>query len=135
MFNILIITHGNLCKELKSSVEFILDNKLDRKIFTISIDEDSREFDTYSNRISNFLIEANYNIIFTDMFGGTPSNISLPYFKKGFVEIISGVNIPMLLKACVIENNDNFYEAVKIIVSSCKENIIVAGDLEIAWIH
>ena len=54
MFNILIITHGNLCEELKSSVEFILDNKLNRKIFTISIDEDSREFDTYSNRISNF---------------------------------------------------------------------------------
>ena len=63
------------------------------------------------------------------MFGGTPSNISLPYYKKGFVEIISGVNLPMLLKASTIENDDNFEEAVKIIVNSCKENIIVAGDL------
>ena len=50
MFNILIITHGNLCIELKSSVEFILDKVINRKIFTISIDENSREFETYSNK-------------------------------------------------------------------------------------
>lgn len=131
MFNILIITHGKLCIELKSSVEFILDKAINRKIYTISIDENSREFETYSNKISNSLIESKHNIIFTDMFGGTPSNISLPYYKKGFVEIISGVNLPMLLKASTIEINDNFQEAVKIIVNSCKDNIIVAGDLNI----
>ena len=131
MFNILIITHGNLCEELKASVEFILDNKMNRKIFTISIDENSRDFETYSNKIANCLIESKYNIIFTDMFGGTPSNISLPYFKKNEIEIISGVNLPMLLKALTLENNDNFEEAVKIIVNSCKENIIVAGELDI----
>ena len=118
MFNILIITHGNLCIELKSSVEFILDKAINRKIYTISIDENSREFETYSNKISNSLIESEHNIIFTDMFGGTPSNISLPYYKKGFVEIISGVNLPMLLKASTIEINDNFQEAVKIIAVS-----------------
>jgi len=131
MFNILIITHGNLCEELKASVEFILDNKMNKKIFTISIDENSRDFETYSNKIANCLIESKYNIIFTDMFGGTPSNISLPYFKKNEIEIISGVNLPMLLKASTLENNDNFEEAVKIIVNSCKENIIVAGELDI----
>ena len=131
MFNILIITHGNLCEELKSSVEFILDKSSEKKIFTISIDENSRDFDPYSNKIANSLIESEYNIIFTDMFGGTPSNISLPYYKKGKIEIISGVNLPMLLKASTIENDDNFEEAVKIIVNSCKENIIVAGDLNI----
>jgi len=131
MFNILIITHGKLCIELKSSVEFILDKAINRKIYTICIDENSREFETYSNKISNSLIESKHNIIFTDMFGGTPSNISLPYYKKGFVEIISGVNLPMLLKASTIEINDNFQEAVKMIVNSCKDNIIVAGDLNI----
>ncbi|NSW73826.1 PTS fructose transporter subunit IIA [bacterium] len=131
MFNILIITHGKLCIELKSSVEFILDKTINRKIYTICIDENSREFETYSNKISNSLIESKHNIIFTDMFGGTPSNISLPYYKKGFVEIISGVNLPMLLKASTIEINDNFQEAVKMIVNSCKDNIIVAGDLNI----
>ena len=131
MFNILIITHGNLCVELKSSVEFILDKAIDRKIFTISIDENSREFETYSNKISNSLIESEHNIIFTDMFGGTPSNISLTFLKKNHVEIISGVNLPMLIKACTIEKYESFKEAVKLIENSGKDNIIVAGSLDI----
>ena len=131
MFNILIITHGELCEELDSAVRFILGDKMLREIFTVSIDKDTRDFDTYASRISNFITEERKTIIFTDMFGGTPSNISLPYYKKGYIEIISGVNLPMLLKASTIEINDNFQEAVKIIVNSCKDNIIVAGDLNI----
>ena len=65
------------------------------------------------------------------MFGGTPSNIGLAYFKKDSVEIISGVNLPMLIKAATIENCETFKEAVNIIREAGKENIIVAGDLEI----
>ena len=131
MFNILVITHGPLCEELQSSVEFILGDKIVREIFTISINEDSRDFDTYANKISNFLIEDKNTIIFTDMFGGTPSNISLAYFEKGSVEIISGVNLPMLIKAATIEGCESFEEAVKIIKNSGQENIIAAGDLNI----
>jgi len=131
MFNILIITHGTLCEELKSSLEFVLGEKIIRNIFTITIDKDSRDFDTYANRISNFITEDQKTIIFTDMFGGTPSNISLAFFKKGLVEIISGVNLPMLVKAGTIEEYESFEEAVNIIKSSGQDNIIVAGDLNI----
>ena len=46
MFSILIITHGLLSQELKSSVEFVLGEKIIRKIFAMSIDEDSRDYDT-----------------------------------------------------------------------------------------
>ena len=131
MFNILIITHGTLCEELKSSVEFVLGEKIIRNIFTITINKDTRDFDTYANRISNFITEDQKTIIFTDMFGGTPSNISLTFFKKGLVEIISGVNLPMLVKASTIEEYESFEEAVSIIKSSGQDNIIVAGDLNI----
>ncbi|NSW74167.1 PTS fructose transporter subunit IIA, partial [bacterium] len=102
MFNILIITHGELCEELDSAVRFILGDKMLREIFTVSIDKDTRDFDTYASRISNFITEERKTIIFTDMFGGTPSNISLTFLKKNHVEIISGVNLPMLIKACTI---------------------------------
>ncbi|NSW88463.1 hypothetical protein CL651_001745 [bacterium] len=129
MFNILIITHGNLCEELKSSLEFVLGEKSLNNIFTISIDKDSREFEVYANRISNYITDEQELIIFTDMFGGTPSNISLSFFKRDEVEIISGVNLPMLVKACTIEKYESFEEAVNIIKNSGQENIIVAGDL------
>ncbi|MDG2446162.1 MAG: PTS fructose transporter subunit IIA [Thermodesulfobacteriota bacteirum] len=131
MFNILIITHGNLCEELKSSIEFILGDRIVRTINTLTIDKDSRDFETYANRISNFIIEEEKTIIFTDMFGGTPSNISLTFLNKDKVEIVSGVNIPMLVKACTIEKYASFKEAVNIIKNSGQKNIIVAGELEI----
>tara|TARA_B100001142_G_scaffold60636_1_gene59716 strand:- start:4115 stop:4510 length:396 start_codon:yes stop_codon:yes gene_type:complete len=131
MFNILIITHGELCEELKASLEFVMGEKILRNIYTITIDKESRDFDTYANRISNFIIDDQKTIIFTDMFGGTPSNISLSFFKKDSVEIISGVNLPMLIKASTLEKYESFEEAVKIISNSGKENIIVAGDLNI----
>ena len=131
MFNILIITHGELCEELKASLEFVMGEKILRNIYTITIDKESRDFDTYANRISNFIIDDQKTIIFTDMFGGTPSNISLSFFKKDLVEIISGVNLPMLIKASTLEKYESFEEAVNIISNSGKENIIVAGDLNI----
>tara|TARA_B110000014_G_C20119596_1_gene592704 strand:- start:2548 stop:2943 length:396 start_codon:yes stop_codon:yes gene_type:complete len=131
MFNILIITHGELCEELKASLEFVMGEKILRNIYTITIDKESRDFDTYANRISNFIIDDQKTIIFTDMFGGTPSNISLSFFKKDSVEIISGVNLPMLIKASTLEKYESFEEAVKIISNSGKDNIIVAGDLNI----
>ena len=131
MFNILIITHGELCEELKASLEFVMGEKILRNIYTITIDKESRDFDTYANRISNFIIDDQKTIIFTDMFGGTPSNISLSFFKKDSVEIISGVNLPMLIKASTLEKYESFEEAVNIISNSGKENIIVAGDLNI----
>ena len=129
MFSIIIITHGHLCEELKSSLEFVLGEKNLSNIFTITIDKDSRDFDTYASRISNYITDEQKMIIFTDMFGGTPSNISLSFFKKNQVEIISGVNLPMLIKACTIEKYESFDEAVNIIKNSGRENIIVAGDL------
>jgi PTS system mannose-specific IIA component len=131
MFNILIITHGELCEELKASLEFVMGEKILRNIFTITINKESRDFDTYANKISNFIIDDQKTLIFTDMFGGTPSNISLTFFKKDYVEIISGVNLPMLVKASTIEKYESFEEAVNIISNSGKENIIVAGDLNI----
>ena len=64
--------------------------------------------------------------------GGTPSQYKRDnFFKKGLVEIISGVNLPMLVKASTIGEYESFEEAVSIIKSSGQDNIIVAGDLNI----
>ena len=63
MFNILIITHGELCEELDSAVKFILGEKMLREIFTVTIDKDTRDFDTYASRISNFITEERKTII------------------------------------------------------------------------
>jgi PTS system mannose-specific IIA component len=63
------------------------------------------------------------------MFGGTPSNISLTFLEENKVEVISGVNLPMLLKLATLSKNVTLGEAVKIAESAGKDNIIVASKL------
>jgi PTS system mannose-specific IIA component len=63
------------------------------------------------------------------MFGGTPSNISLTFLEENKVEVISGVNLPMLLKLATLSKNVTLEEAVKIAESAGRDNIIVASKL------
>ncbi len=63
------------------------------------------------------------------MFGGTPSNISLTFLEENKVEVISGVNLPMLLKLATLSNTATLNEAVKIAESAGRDNIIVASKL------
>ena len=63
------------------------------------------------------------------MFGGTPSNISLTFLEENNVEVISGVNLPMLLKLATLSDKVKLDEAVKIAEAAGRDNIIVASKL------
>jgi PTS system mannose-specific IIA component len=63
------------------------------------------------------------------MFGGTPSNVSLTFLEAKNVEVISGVNLPMLLKLATLPTSVSLDEAVKIAEGAGRDNIIVASKL------
>ena len=63
------------------------------------------------------------------MFGGTPSNISLTFLEENKVEVISGVNLPMLLKLATLPSKVTLEEAVKTAETAGRDNIIVASKL------
>jgi PTS system mannose-specific IIA component len=63
------------------------------------------------------------------MFGGTPSNVSLTFLENNNVEVISGVNLPMLLKLATLSSKITLDEAVKVAESAGRDNIIVASKL------
>ncbi len=96
MIKAYIITHGELGKELVAIAESIMENK--SGIDCVSLDW-KENGDRAFHRIENDLKknEGNDIIIFTDMFGGSPTNICLKFHKKN-VEIITGINLPGLLK-------------------------------------
>lgn len=93
-----IITHGSLAASLLEAAALISGET--EKVLSVSVNsadatEDVRE------RLSSAVKEADSGggmIIFTDMFGGTPSNIALSFFKAGEVDVITGVNLPVLIK-------------------------------------
>jgi Phosphotransferase system, mannose/fructose-specific component IIA len=63
------------------------------------------------------------------MFGGTPSNVSLTFLEEKKIEVISGVNLPMLLKLATLSAKVSLEEAVKVAESAGRDNIIVASKL------
>ncbi len=99
MTGILVIAHGNLARELVKVAAFILEDQ--EGVFPLDIDP-AEEPEKIRERIEKTLASADQGqgvLILTDLFGGTPSNFGLAFLEEGRVEVVSGVNLPMLIKA------------------------------------
>ncbi len=100
MIGIVIVTHQQLGDALIDAAEFILGKHPD-KVASVSINI-NESADKLREKISEGIKKVNDNegvVIFTDMFGGTPSNLSYSFLEEGRTEVISGANLPILLKA------------------------------------
>ena len=100
MIGIVIATHGQLGEVFIETAELIFGSRPDAMIaVSVNLKEDA---DRLRNKIAKGIKAVNRKegvLVFTDMFGGTPSNISYSFLDEGRVEVLSGVNLPMLLKA------------------------------------
>ncbi len=98
MIGALIVTHGNLAYELlKAAQKIEADISAIEAVpleWTDSVDEAREKIRLALDRLGH----DRSVIIFTDMFGGTPSNLSLSFLEEGRVEIVTGVNLPMIVK-------------------------------------
>lgn len=100
MIGIIIVTHRQLGDALIDTAGFIL-AATPENVISISIDMNEKA-DKLREKISIGIKKVNQQegvLILTDMFGGTPSNLSYSFLEEGRVEVISGVNLPILIKA------------------------------------
>ena len=103
MIGILLVTHGRLAEELKAAATTIQPDI--SRIVAVALEwretgEDARE------RIRQGLAAADEGagvVILTDMFGGTPTNLTLSFLQRDRVEIVTGVNLPMVLKCAALQ--------------------------------
>jgi len=99
MIAVIVVTHHTLAEHLISTAGFIAGANPDLVGVSISQQDDVEAVrKNLVETIGRFRKEGKPVLILTDMFGGTPSNISLALYEPGQVEIVSGVNLPMLLK-------------------------------------
>ena len=129
MIGLIIITHGNLALELKSAMEHIIGSQADIEIFCINPDDD---IDIQKNNIQKTIKEINKGngiIMLTDMFGGTPSNLALGFLDPGKIEVLSGVNLPMLIKIGQLRDNTNLLEVVKEGKIAAQKYISIASEI------
>jgi PTS system mannose-specific IIA component len=100
MIGILIVTHSRLGDALIETAELILGTRPEA-VAAVSIDL-THNVDRLRQKIADGLRTLRSNegaLILTDMFGGTPSNLSYSFLEEGRIEVLSGVNLPMLIKA------------------------------------
>ncbi len=100
MINVLILSHCNLTKELIKTAEIIAGKQ--ENLFSIEQDIKNENLVSLQNKISVILEKINNEqgtLILTDMLGGTPCNASVLLTKKFNIEVLTGVNLPMILSA------------------------------------
>ena len=100
MIGILIVTHNRLGDALIESAEFITGGPSEA-LKSISIDL-NQSAESLRKKIANAIKKVDQNdgvLILTDMFGGTPSNLSYSFLEEGRIEVLSGVNLPILIQA------------------------------------
>ena len=106
MVGVLILTHGNLARELLASARKITAGELERfEALSLSW---SDGIDNAQQKVAEAVgrLESNEGVlILTDIFGGTPSNIAMAFRQSGRVEVISGVNLPMVVRLGCLRND------------------------------
>lgn len=132
MIGALIVTHGHLANELLSAAQRIETNigllEAVPLEWTDSVDEAREKIRRALDALDG--LGADSVIIFTDMFGGTPSNISLSFLEKDRVEIITGVNLPMIVKFATMQRDARDVTALAhVIIEKGSKAIRVASDL------
>ncbi len=128
MVGILVVAHGNLASSLIETAELIVGHVEGVKACSFCQGSDVEKL---RKMLKTSIKEVNTGdgvIILTDMFGGTPSNISLSFLEEQ-VEVITGVNLPMLIGAITKRENRSIKEMAQLLKESGKSNIYIASEI------
>ena len=129
MIGIIIVSHGNLALELKSAMEHILGAQQNIEILSLFPNDD---LDKKKDELEKLINEFDPNkgiIILTDMFGGTPSNLAISFLKNKKIEVISGANLPMLVKLIGLRENDDLKKIAEEAKDSAQRYISIASEI------
>lgn len=124
-----IVSHGKLAEELLNALTIIIGEAVNIEAISIGWYDDVEESKKKISQSLKRIDQKNGMVIFTDMFGGTASNLSFSFLKDNQVEIITGVNLPMLIKFVSLQRRNNLKEVAKKVFEQGKRNIHLASAL------
>lgn len=129
MIGIVVVSHGKIAEEMVATVKKILPDA--DHIQAVSVDSDAPSEKT-CKKIQDAVSKVKQEdgvLILSDMFGGTPTNMCLAFLDVGNVDVISGVNLPMLIKLASLKEKKPLPELVKFITQYGQNHIVAAGEL------
>ncbi|MBB5518044.1 PTS sugar transporter subunit IIA [Amphiplicatus metriothermophilus] len=127
MIGIVVVTHGRLAEEFLAAAEHVVGPQERARAISIGPDDDMEKRRTDILAAAQEVDDGDGVIIFTDMFGGTPSNLAISVMEKANAEVIAGVNLPMLIKIASIRADKDLADAVAAAHEAGRKYINVAS--------
>jgi PTS system mannose-specific IIA component len=129
MIGVVLVTHGNLATELVKVMEHVVGPQDQLTTITIDPDDDMEKRREDILNSVQFVDKGLGVIILTDMFGGTPSNLAISIMEQAKIDIIAGVNLPMLIKLASVRSSETISEAVAQAREAGQKYIMVASQV------
>ncbi len=127
MIGLVLVTHGQLASQFVAAMEHVVGPQKQVAAICIGPDDDMEQ---RRRDILDAVAKADTGdgvILLTDMFGGTPSNLAISVMDKARVEVIAGVNLPMLIKLASVRETKDLREAVDQAQESGRKYISIAS--------
>ena len=130
MIGMVLVTHGRLADEFVAALEHVVGPQTHIKTVCIGPDDDMerRRSDILAS-VSAVNVDNKGVVVLTDMFGGTPSNLAISIMEKAKVEVIAGLNLPMLIKLAMVREVETLDSAVFQAQEAGRKYINVASQL------
>ena len=129
MIGMVLVTHGELAKEFRAALEHVVGAQ--ENLVTICIGPDD-DMEKRREDIVDAIVKVDTGdgvALLTDMFGGTPSNLAISLLEKDKVEVVAGINLPMLIKLAEVRGELSLKEAAKVAAEAGRKYINIASEL------
>ncbi|MEN5084222.1 PTS sugar transporter subunit IIA [Bosea sp. TWI1241] len=127
MIGLVLVTHGHLATEFRSALEHVVGPQTHLATIAIAPDDDmeGRRRDILS--AVEQVDSGGGVIVLTDMFGGTPSNLAISVMDPGRIDVVAGINLPMLIKLASVREDKTLDEAVTCAQDAGRKYITIAS--------
>ena len=129
MIGLLVITHCQLAKELLEAAEFIVGAIKAVEHVSIDASKDSKKLLEVIEKKMKTLDQGQGVLVLTDMFGGTPSNLALSFLDRDTVEVVTGINLPMVIALAHSREGHSLSEVANMAMTAGRRSISLASEL------
>lgn len=129
MIGLVLVTHGKLAAEFRAALEHVVGAQHGIETISIGPDDDMEQRRAEILAAVGRVDDGSGVVLLTDMFGGTPSNLAISVMESAHVEVIAGINLPMLIKLASVRGEASLKEAVREAQEAGRKYINVASDV------
>ena len=129
MIGLVLVTHGRLAHEFTAALEHVLGRQEQMEAIVISAHDDAELCRRAITEAINRVDSGDGVVILTDMFGGTPSNLAISCMSRPKVDVLAGINLPMLVKLAKVRQDRPLPEAIDMAQEAGRKYVTIASSV------